>query len=227
MIFAVGVIHLLNEGTPKIENWCGGECVIAYPYIVFVAAYLLMLLFFRVLPKSPLHKHGSEGNTDQLIEEVAAETDLVKEAGGLLTFLSLSVHGLVLGLAMGLDSNTTAVINTAVGVLAHKWADTLALSLVLMRSRTKYISLLYMLPIQSLVCPIGIVIGLLVSSNISAVWLGLALCMTAGFLTYFFASDVVPELFAGDRKWAKFLLVCAGVGLFAVAVSLGEYYSGD
>jgi len=219
----VGIIHLLHEGAPKVENWCGGECVIAYPYILFVAAYLLMLLFFRVLPKSPLHKHGSE---EQLLEGTE-EPDLVKEAGGLLTFLSLSVHGLVLGLAMGLDDNTTAVINTAVGVVAHKWADTLALSLVLMRSHNKYISLLYMLPLQSLVCPLGIIVGLMVSSNVSELWLGLALCATAGFLTYFFASDVVPELFTGDRRWQKFLLVCVGVSLFVVALSLGEYYSGD
>lgn len=223
MIFAVGIVHFLNEGASKVENWCGGECVIAYPYILFVISYLLMLLFFRVLPKSPLHKHESEG---QLLEE-GEETDLVKEAGGLLTFLSLSMHGIVLGLALGLDDNTTAVINTAVGILAHKWADTLALSVVLMRSRGKYISILYMLPIQSLVCPLGIIVGLEVSSNVSELWLGLSLCAAAGFLAYFFASDVVPELFTGDRKWPKFLLVCVGVSLFVVALSLGDYYSGD
>ena len=221
VIFAVGVIHLLNEGVPKIEEWCGGHCKVAYPYILFVGAYLLMLLFFRVLSKSQTHKHGSG---EKLLEGSGVE--LVKEAGGLLTFLSLSVHGLVLGLAIGLDTDMTAVINTAIGVLAHKWADTLALSLVLLRSHNKYVSISYMLPLQALVCPLGIILGLLVSDNLSELCLGLALCVTAGFLTYFFTSDVVPELFKEGKKWSEFALVCVGATLFTVALSLGEYYSG-
>ena len=128
---------------------------------------------------------------------------------------------------MGLDDNSTAVLNTAIGVLAHKWADTLALSLILLKSKTKKVSMLCALPLQSFACPFGILLGLAVASNVSEGAVGFALCATAGFLTYFFASDIVPELFEGEGRMAKFAIMCAGIGLFTTTVTLGEYYRGD
>ena len=128
---------------------------------------------------------------------------------------------------MGLADNSTAVLNTAVGVFAHKWADTLALSLVLQKSHTKVVSLLLMLPLQALACPLGIFLGLVVSSNVSEAATGFTLCATAGFLTFFFASDIVPDLFNGKRQRTKFALALAGIGFFTLLLSTGETVSGD
>lgn len=89
VIFAVGLVHLFNEGAPKIEAWCGGDCPVAYPSLTLVVCYLLLLLCFHVLS----HKHHEKEANTPLLEHSGAEVDMSKEAAGLLTFASLSIHG--------------------------------------------------------------------------------------------------------------------------------------
>lgn len=48
--------------------------------------------------------------------------------------------------------------------------------------------------------------------------LGFSLCATAGFLTYFFASGIVPELFNGENSITKFIFTCFEMALYTVAV---------
>jgi len=244
----VGVIHFLKEGNEKINEHCGEEgCAAAYAFIIMVLSYMMMLFIMQVLT-THTHNHYSEepqhvvkGNADvPIVAEAESSTpttatkvnDTAKVqstavAAGIMTFLSLSVHGIFLGLALGLDNTLTGIVNVAIGILAHKWADTLALSFVLRRSKSKYIRPLFMVPLQSLVSPVGIVVGMFISNAKSDFLDGFFLCMTAGCFVYFFASDIVTEVFHGKNKLLKFCLAMLGISIFTVAVSVGEHYSGE
>ena len=249
----MGVIHFLKEGNEKIEEHCGEKgCEAAYAFIIMVLSYMMMLFIMQVLT-SHSHVHESEKqqpyteesqpvntalpvasqteestpSSDTTKEEKAAKEQSTAVAAGLMTFFSLSVHGVFLGLALGIDNTLTGILNVAIGILAHKWADTLALSFVLRRSKSKYIRPLIMVPLQSLVSPIGIIVGMFISEAKSDFLEGFFLCMTAGCFVYFFASDIVTEVFHGKAKLLKFCLAMLGICVFTVAVSVGEHYSGD
>lgn len=240
------MVHFMKEGNEKIEAYCGGECDAAYAYIIMVLSYMMMLFFLQVLGNHS-HAHSDTraqleerlqdtANSPALDDKAAFATTSTEKSGkeqqspevaaGLLTFLSLSFHGIFLGLALGIDRTLAGVINIAIGVLAHKWADTMALSFALRRSKSKYVRPLYLVPLQSLVAPLGILVGMFISEAKNDFVEGFFLCVTAGCFVYFFASDIVAESFNGNGKYSKFLVALLGITIFTVAVSLGEYYSG-
>ncbi len=245
ILFSVGMVHFMKEGNEKIEAYCGGECDAAYAYIIMVLSYMMMLFFLQVLgnhnhahsnPPDPLEQRLHDTTNSPAADEkspfaTASTEGSGKEqnpevAAGLLTFISLSFHGIFLGLALGIDRTLAGVINIAIGVLAHKWADTMALSFALRRSKSKYVRPLYLVPLQSLVAPLGILVGMFISEAKNDFVEGFFLCVTAGCFVYFFASDIVAESFNGTGKYFKFLVALLGITIFTVAVSLGEYYSG-
>ena len=238
----------MKEGNEKIEESCGEEgCEAAYAYIIMVLSYMLMLLFLKVLTThSHVHYHDKDNvevepnmpvSDIQPLQEAAEPVDSTEDskakvpapalAAGIMTFIALSVHGIFLGLALGIDNSLTGILNVAIGILAHKWADTLALSFVLRRSKSKYIRPLFMVPLQSLVNPIGILIGMFISEAKSDFLEGFFLCMTTGCFVYFFASDIVSEVFNGKSSLLKYLIAFLGISIFTVAVSVGEHYSGE
>lgn len=248
----MGVIHFLKEGNEKIEEHCGEEgCEAAYAFIIMVLSYMMMLFIMQVLtshshvhdaekpqpyaeesqpvnPAQPVASQVEESTpSPETSDEKPAKEQSTAVAAGLMTFFSLSVHGVFLGLALGIDDTLTGIVNVAIGILAHKWADTLALSFVLRRSKSKYIRPLFMVPLQSLVNPIGIIVGMFISEAKSDFLEGFFLCMTAGCFVYFFASDIVMEVFHGKAKLLKFCLAMLGISVFTVAVSVGEHYSGE
>jgi len=240
ILFSVGMVHFMKEGNEKINAYCGGECDAAYAFIIMVLSYMMMLFFLQVLSshshvqsQSPLEQHLYDSADPPAAEETApsagkgnAKDQSPTLAAGLMTFISLSIHGIFLGLALGLDKTLTGVINIAIGILAHKWADTLALSFALRRFKSKYVRPLFLVPLQSLVCPLGILVGMFISEAKNDFAEGFFLCVTAGCFVYFFASDIVAESFQGAGKPIKFMLALLGIAIFTVAVSLGEYYSG-
>lgn len=238
------MVHFLKDGNEKINEYCGEEgCAVAYAFIIMVLSYMMMLFIMQVLTT---HSHNPYGDKPQSVAAENPDVPIVAEsesstpsatikvqdkeqstavAAGIMTFISLSVHSVFLGLALGLNNTLTGIVNVGTGILAHKWADTLALSFVLRRSKSKYIRPLFMVPLQSLVGPIGIVVGMFISDARNDFLEGFFLCMTAGCFVYFFASDIVAEVFHGQNKMLKFCFAMLGISVFTVAVSLGEHYS--
>ena len=225
----------MKEGNEDIEASCGeGGCSAAYAYIIMVMSYMVLLLFLKVFTEhSHTHCEEKEQGEELLRKETGGldgtKSNILKTqspaiAAGLMTFISLSFHSIFLGLALGLDSTLPGIINIAIGILSHKWADTLALTFALRRSKSSYIRPLYLVPLQSLVCPLGIIIGMFISEAENDFVEGFFLSVSAGCFVYFFTSDIVSEVFRGGNKGWKYGVALLGIGVFTVALTLGEYY---
>lgn len=249
IILAVGLIHLMGEGVRTMEEACGGEgCEVEYAFIIMVLSYCAMLLCMNVLgqhehsPQEQQHipavSERGENNVAPLDNEAATmdPTSPTKpkldaeqfqaEAVGFLTFFSISVHEILLGLALGISTDLSGIIGIAIGIVAHTWADTLALAFVLARKKMLCMKPCIWIPLQAIVTSVGVVIGMFVSDAENVLLESIFLCITAGSFLFFFANDIAVDVLRGKKRATNFAFVMAGVCFLTLAVSLASVYGG-
>lgn len=90
---------------------------------------------------------------------------IVSSIRGLLIVLALSVHELFEGLAVGLEDETSNVWYMFISVAAHKIVIAFCIGVELMVHKTKSWLMLVYVFIYAIVSPLGIGIGIIVSSN--------------------------------------------------------------
>lgn len=249
VILAVGMIHLMGEGVRTMEEACGGEgCEVEYAFIIMIVSYCAMLLCMNVLTH---HEHSPQGeqavpaaseggqNNVAPLEIEGATLDpssptkvklnaeqIQAEAVGFLTFFSISVHEILLGLALGISTELSGIIGIAIGIIAHTWADTLALAFVLARKKMLCMKPWIWIPLQAAVTSVGVVIGMFVSDTENVLLESIFLCITAGSFLFFFANDIAVEVLRGKKRATNFAFVLAGICLLTLAVSLAKVYGG-
>ncbi|KAE8633929.1 hypothetical protein XENTR_v10002153 [Xenopus tropicalis] len=138
----------------------------------------------------------------------------------LILFLSLSVHSVFEGLAIGLQSNYSSALQIAIAVLIHKGVIVFSLSLKLTQSKTRPLWLLVYVITLSLMSPIGITIGIIVTLKkttiitlVQAVLEGIA----SGTFVYVTFLEILPqELNTAEKPLLKLLFIALGFTAMAV-----------
>ncbi|XP_069812736.1 zinc transporter ZIP1-like [Dendropsophus ebraccatus] len=131
-----------------------------------------------------------------------------------ILILSLSLHSIFEGIAIGLQSAQTEVLQIAVAILIHKSIIAVSLSLLLMQSNVKTKWFVLSIVMFALMSPIGIGIGIGVmqteangSSLVQAVLEGLA----AGTFVYITFLEILPhELNSNKWRLPKVLFILLG-----------------
>jgi zinc transporter 1/2/3 len=155
------------------------------------------------------HCEGATHLTLDRNERIAAKRSL-----GLL--LALSLHALGEGVALGLQCGHRNILLFAGAILAHKWAESFALSAHLFTSSGGvYSAQIGRLVLAfSLSTPFGVVAALLTQSQVPASAGGAMKAVSAGTLLYIGASEVVVEEFVqGKQYWAKWFFFICGIAL--------------
>lgn len=139
---------------------------------------------------------------------------------GLIFHLALSFHSLIAGLALGVDESTDAGLGLCIAILFHKSLAAFALAQKLLPHQREIGNWVYgLLAIFSLTTPVGIAVGLSLSSMVeghTAMYAILALAAGA-FLYVGIVEMLVRDLQKPSRYSRPVLLVCAVVGFAAMS----------
>ncbi|KAI5101252.1 zinc transporter ZIP1, partial [Silurus meridionalis] len=136
-----------------------------------------------------------------------------------MLFLSLSLHSVFEGLAIGLQTTDTKVLEICIAILVHKSIIVFSLSVKLIQSAVGPIWLIVYILVFSIMSPMGIAIGIGVSEAqlqmgalVQAVLEGLA----AGTFIYITFLEILPhELNSPERQLLKVLFILLGFSLMA------------
>jgi len=142
-----------------------------------------------------------------------------------LLLAALSFHGLFEGIAMGLQGGYNDTLFLFIAIISHKWAEAFTLGISFSKAQTDKVTFIRLILLFSLFTPIGIIIGILLSSQ-SKIVEAIFLALSTGTFLYVAASEVIVEEFAVTKyKYSKFICYILGgvlIGVLAVIEQLGE-----
>ncbi|XP_051571492.1 zinc transporter ZIP1-like [Myxocyprinus asiaticus] len=142
-----------------------------------------------------------------------------------MLFLSLSLHSVFEGLAIGLQTTDTKVLEICIAIVIHKSIIVFSLSVKLVQSTVKPMWVGLYITVFAVMSPLGIGIGIIVmeaglksGALIQAVLEGLA----AGTFIYITFLEILPhELNSPERPLLKVLFILCGFSVMASLCFLG------
>uniref|UniRef100_A0A8C8RX41 Solute carrier family 39 member 1 n=1 Tax=Pelusios castaneus TaxID=367368 RepID=A0A8C8RX41_9SAUR len=139
--------------------------------------------------------------------------------------LSLSVHSLFEGLAVGLQDTEARVLRICVAILVHKSILAVSLSLLLMQSRLPARCFVALMGTFALMSPLGIAVGIVLTQN-PGPYSTMAQCllqgMAAGTFVYITFLEILPqELNSSRGRLPKVLSMLLGFSVMAALRFLG------
>jgi zinc transporter 1/2/3 len=216
-----GLVHLLSGGAAGFRDVAPG---MNYPlaFVLAGAGFLLILLIESAIvadpdPRvSPLHC-GSRGASHEigLRTQVAGSDPLT-----LILLLVLSVHSIIVGVALGAQGSISRALIVFAAIMAHKALAGFALGVSYRRAGSSLRDTTPAALFFSGMTPIGILAGAsihaLVSSGGRQLFEAIFDSVGAGTFLYIATLDIIRTEFElpGDR-WQKWLLASSGFGLMA------------
>ncbi|MFN2219732.1 MAG: ZIP family transporter [Anaerolineae bacterium] len=222
VLAGAGLVHLLSSGAAGFQALATGP---AYPvaFVLAGAGFFLILLIEGVIAadpdpeQSPLHC-GARGAS----HEVGPEIQPARwRPESLILLLVLSIHSIILGLALGAQKSTTGAVAVFIAIIAHKAMAGFALGVSYHRAGTSLRRTLPWAAFFSFMTPLGILTGTGIEALISpagqALFEAIFNSLGAGTFLYIATLDIIRTEFelAGDN-WQKWLLAAGGFSIMAV-----------
>lgn len=138
VFLGAALLHMLPESNSLFIS-LGYRYPLAY---LITGSLFLLFLWFEHLGKE-LYHHQSANHP----------------AFAILAWLMLSVHSLVLGMALGFSNEYTIMIMLYLAIITHKWAESFAIAIQLNKSSLKPIQSAILFLIFLLMTPLGIYLG--------------------------------------------------------------------
>ncbi|MDO8107849.1 ZIP family metal transporter [Isoptericola sp. b441] len=218
-----GMIHLLGAGIDTFHAALPG---VTYPLALLVAGvgFLLILLIEAVVvPGHPGHDTApGTGGPAGLQHEVDLHPPTAgSRFGPVILLVVLSVHSVVLGLALGAQSALAGALVVFVAIIAHKAAAGVALGVGYRRAGLTRRAAMPWLAFFSGMTPLGIVVGSVVGAALTGrtatVFEAVFDSLGAGTFLYIAALDIIKTEFDGPRfHGQKWLAVAAGFSVMAL-----------
>eukprot|EP01091_Cochliopodium_minus_P021445 TRINITY_DN980_c0_g1_i2.p1 TRINITY_DN980_c0_g1~~TRINITY_DN980_c0_g1_i2.p1 ORF type:complete len:288 (-),score=73.64 TRINITY_DN980_c0_g1_i2:35-898(-) len=248
LFFSIGFFHLLPESNEIFEEVTGSH----FPYAFAIAPLGFLLIFFieKVLFNHDHEKHinseeiglvkQSEGEGEKSESEsqsgsnqhsVNKKSGAKSEVfGAFILFLAVSIHSIIEGVTLGIQSNVNQMIPILTAILSHKWTDTMALGINLARVETPFKKYLIEIILVSFMTPFGVLLGsaidLSVSDDVSEFISAIVLAVATGTFIYVAVVDIIlPEFKNPKYKWFKFCFLIFGMLLIGIITQLlhGEH----
>jgi len=77
--------------------------------------------------------------------------------------IAIGIHATFEGMAIGIENTITSCLGIAAAVICHKWAEGLTLGIAFFRAKTEIKMASWMIFIQAVMNPVGIIIGWILS----------------------------------------------------------------
>lgn len=164
---------------------------------------------------------GGEGQTEHVHVDLQAHSPF----RSFMLFLSLSLHSVFEGLAIGLQNTDAKVLQICIAILVHKSIIVFSLSLKLVQSGVRPGWMAAYLLCFALMSPLGIALGLgVVEARLSSGALVQAVLegLAAGTFIYITFMEILPhELNSPGRQLLKLLFLLLGFSVMAALTFLG------
>lgn len=148
-----------------------------------------------------------------------------KKSSGITPYIllfGLAFHGLFEGMALGIQSEIKGTVFLFLAIAAHKWAASLTLGISFVKVKLAKKQLIIMVMIFALIGPVGIALGLILSTTAGDNVEGILLAISTGTFIYIACSEVIIDEFENpNNKFIKFLMFMLG-GIFTAGLSLME-----
>ena len=111
--------------------------------------------------------HGGHGHSHMTfpIDGEADDTSVASAIRNLLIVIAISFHGIFEGLAIGLQGTEKSVWALFLAVSLHECTILFCIGVELISAQTKVIRMITYIIVVSLVCPLGIGLGIIISEN--------------------------------------------------------------
>ena len=148
--------------------------------------------------------------------------------GGLssyLLLLALGFHGLFEGISLGIQSEIKGTLFLLLAIALHKWAASLTLGISFVKSGVTKKQFITMILIFAFITPVGIALGMALTSLSNNTVAGIFLSISVGTFIYIACSEVIVDEFSNpDKKYYKFLSFLLGAAI-VFALTLVEVYT--
>jgi len=241
VFLAMGVCHLLPEAAERMAAYrpdLNGRYPVAF--LLFIGGYTVILAIDRVV-FSTVHGHGhSHGHGPGPQDHGAKEpmdpfekAPMITEPSeghpngplaGYVLMVALSLHGASEGMALGLQDLMKEVVPLAIAIVAHKWAEALALGIAFASSKMDTHQAMTLVVVFAASTPAGIAIGMALNALLSPLAVACAMAMAAGSFLYIGASEVVVEEFVpGRSNWLRLVAFIGGIALMVLLKGVADY----
>lgn len=216
VILAAGFVHLLGDAASGYAA-AYPEADFPWPFAIAAASFVSILAIERVLPRVPA---GATTGGDPEATALAAAA-----AAGVfpyLLLLTLSIHSLIAGLALGTQASASGFAIVLVAILAHKASAAFALGVSMHRAGIARDRATPLLAGFAAMTPIGVLLGVALTSLASSdletafeIWFD---AIAAGTFIYIGALDIIREEFIPARtgRRRRFIATGAGVALMTL-----------
>ncbi|KAK9807742.1 hypothetical protein WJX72_007847 [[Myrmecia] bisecta] len=172
--------------------------------------------------KQPVQPPSESGSSDLALTNTGGVKAWRQWISPSLLFLAFCCHGILEGLALGLQTDKAGIVTILIALVAHKWVESIALATRCTKIGAKIWQILTCLIPFALVVPIGIGIGAAIAHDINP-WIETVLFgLVAGCFIYVGAYEIVHEEFAGPavehKLWRCAQFVCLFLGFTLVAL---------
>lgn len=212
-----------------------------FSYYFTLAGYLLML-FIEKVAFSQTHAllHGShESCADTHVHHAHSHhhhhspnstssekpTSLLSPKSAMVLVFAMSIHSFFETVALGLTNDKPSALMLAASIALHQPAESIALLLACLKTSLSMSSIIKLLSVYSIVGPLGVMSGVLISKVSSPLIEALVVAVTAGTFLYVGATEIANEEFEhveGVEKYGKFVSLLSGMGFMAVVHSVSE-----
>ncbi len=137
--------------------------------------------------------------------------------GSLISYLllfALGFHGLFEGISLGVQQTIKGTLFLFLAISLHKWAASLTLGISFIKSDVPQKEYIINILIFSFITPIGISIGMALTSFSSDYIAGIFLSISVGTFIYIACSEIIIEEFnKKENRYIKFLCFLLGAGI--------------
>ncbi|KAM9409410.1 zinc transporter ZIP1 [Pholidichthys leucotaenia] len=238
----------LSDINTELNAW-QMETSFPLPEFIVAVGFFLVLILERIVlhcremrgaheERAPLisdsrnghgHGHNHVGATTTDLESSGHHVHVDLQAHSpfrsFMLFLSLSLHSVFEGLAIGLQNTDSKVLEICIAILVHKSIIVFSLSVKLVQSAVRPLWVAAYIGVFAVMSPLGIAIGISVMESrvrseplIQAVLEGLA----AGTFVYITFLEILPhELNSPGKQLPKVIFILLGFSIMAALTFLG------
>jgi len=204
IFLGAGIIHLLghsDEVLNSLDRWNN------YPFAYLFALAGFLLIYFI---------------SNVLVKEEDLESDIGKRSiAPYLLILVLSVHSIIAGMALGIESHTQASVAIFIAIISHKGTAAFSLGISFRTHGIKLKKYIPLIVFFSLMTPLGILAGNLLggitSHSSSGLFEGIFDGLAAGTFMYIALRETLWDAFNHPgHSYLKFFTLLAGIAIMAL-----------
>lgn len=178
------------------------------------------------------HSHGHVEHFDTVADSSAGSSSSggsLSPKSAIVLLAAMSVHSLFETMALGLANDWTSAVMMAASIGLHQPAESIALLVAFLKTSMPRPQVMRWLALFSMVGPLGVTAGVLISKIATPLMDAIIVALTAGTFLYVGATEVVNEEFEnakGAEKWKKFGALLCGMGMILAVTMATEGWEG-